>query len=261
MNKRLISILIVLLFLVTFGACAHKEKDRGEADFFMKLGISNLVSQECTEALRYLLEAEKRYADDPELQNSLGLAYFCRQENELAIEAFRKAVELKPEFSDAYNNLGAAYAAAGRYDEAIEAFDKALADLLYKTPERAWLNRGDAFAARFDTRNALASYERSISLAMPKPQSRDVVCVAHSRVGAIHMREQQYTQAVRSLNNAIRLCPKYADPYAQLSNAYMRLGKRQEAVDACAKVRKLAPDSRDAEACEQVMNYLRGQRS
>lgn len=259
MNKWLLT--IALVCLVTFSACAHREKNRGEADFYMKLGISNLVSQECTEALRYLLEAEKRYAQNAELQNSLGLAYYCKQEHELAIKAYLSAIRIQPDFSEAYNNLGAAYSAVGKYDEAVAAFDKALADLLYNTPERAWLNRGDAFAARFDNRNALASYERSIAVAMPKPQARDVVCVAHNRIGAIHMREQEYPQAVRSLNSAIRLCPQYAEPYAQLSNAYMRLGKRDEAVEACKKVRQLAPDSRDAEACGQVLNYLRGQRS
>ncbi len=248
---------VALLVALVATGCAHtNEQARSEAAFYTKLGISNLVSQNCTEALRYLLEAEKRNGDDAELQNSLGLAYYCKEEHFLAIEAYKKAVALKPDFSEAWNNLGAAFATVGQYDNALTAFDKALENLLYATPERAWLNKGDALAARFDSQNAAAAYDKAISLAMPKPQSRDVVCVAYNRQGALHMRDKRYHLAVRSLGNAVKLCPKYAEPYAQLSNAYLRLGKRKEAVQACDKVQSLAPDSADAQACSRVVNYL-----
>lgn len=237
-------------------ACAHDEQI-SQSRGLTKMGISFLHSQNCTEALRYFLEAEKVYPDDPELQNALGLAYFCKNEYALAIKAYDRAVELKPDYSEAWNNLGAALAAAGRFDDAVAAFDKALDNLLYETPERAWLNKGDAYAARFDTKRAVEAYEKAVAVATPKAQARDVVCVAYSREGNILNRDKRYVEAVRALQNSVKLCPKFYEPYYHLSTSYSRLGKKDEAVRACQKVQSLAPDTQEAQACANYVELLK----
>jgi type IV pilus assembly protein PilF len=247
------------IFLVSvFAGCAHNQERANQAAFYTKLGISNLLSDNCTEALRYLLEAEKREPDNAELQNSLGIAYYCKGEYQLAVTAYEHAVRLQPDFSEAHNNLGAAYATLGNYDRAIQSFDKAISNLLYQTPERAWQNKGDAHAARFDSKQAIHAYQRAIAIAMPRAHARDVVCVSHNRLGGVHMRDKNYAEAVRELNSAIRLCPKYAEPHAQLSNAYLRLGRRADALRSCETVRVLAPDSPEAHSCAQLVEHLKG---
>jgi tetratricopeptide (TPR) repeat protein len=251
---RFLPIALLLFFI---GACSHTEERVSQANGFMKMGISFLHSNNCTEALRYFLEAEKLHADDADLQNLLGLAYFCKNEYDLAAKAYRRAVEMRSDFSEAWNNLGAAYLALGRLDDAIAAFDNALKNLLYQTPERAWLNKGDAYAARFDTKNAVASYQKAVNIAMPKSYARDVVCVAHSREGQVHIRDKRYVDAVRSLQASVKLCPKFAEPHYHLSTAYQRLGKKDEAVKACQKVQSLAPETREAQACANFIDLLR----
>lgn len=245
------------LLLTTIVACSHTEERVSQANGYMKMGISFLHSNNCTEALRYFLEAEKLNADDPDLQNTLGLAYFCKNEYQLAVNAYTKAVTARSDFSEAWNNLGAAYLALGRFDDAIAAFDNALNNLLYQTPERAWLNKGDAYAGRFDTKNAVVAYQKAVALAMPKPHARDVVCVAHSREGQALIRDKRYVDAVRSLQASAKLCPKFAEPHYHLSTAYQRLGKKDEAVRACQKVQTLAPDTREAQACANFIDLLR----
>lgn len=243
-----------IALLVT--GCAHDEQMQ-LAQGRTKMGISYLHSQNYTEALRYFLEAEKINPDDPELQNALGLAYFYKSEYELAVKAYQKAVALKADYSEAWNNLGVALSALGRFDEAVAAFDKALANLLYETPESAWLNKGDAYAARFDSKRAVASYEKAVAVAMPKPQARDVVCVAYSREGNVLNRDKRYVEAVRALQNAVKLCPKYYEPYYHLSTAYTRLGKKDDAVRACQRVQSLAPDTKEAQACANYVDLLK----
>lgn len=249
---------LLFLMLALIPACAHNEKLANEASFYTKLGISNLVTQNYTEALRYLLEAEKREPNNAELQNALGLAYYYKGEYQLATDAYRKAVEIKPDFSEAWNNLGAVYATMGKFDDAIAAFDSSLKNLLYDTPEKAWLNKADAYAARLDSKSALEGYEKALTLAMPKPQARDVVCVTYNNMGRVYARDKRYTEAVRVLNQAVKLCSKYADPYFQLSFVYSRLQKNPDAIKACDKVISLMPDSPAAQSCERFNDILRG---
>jgi tetratricopeptide (TPR) repeat protein len=43
-----------------------------------------------------------------------------------AIEAYKRAVQLKPDFAEAYNNLGYSYRMGGDFDRAIAAYNEAL---------------------------------------------------------------------------------------------------------------------------------------
>jgi tetratricopeptide (TPR) repeat protein len=55
----------------------------------------------------------------------MGGAYVGLSEFEKAIEAFKKAIEIKPN-EDAYHNMGLAYAGLSEFEKAIGAFKKAI---------------------------------------------------------------------------------------------------------------------------------------
>ncbi len=55
-----------------------------------------------------------------------GLTFGNAGKHELALEAYRKAIEIQPDYIDAFNNLGWTYGQLGRFDEAEEALLKAL---------------------------------------------------------------------------------------------------------------------------------------
>jgi len=57
---------------------------------------------------------------------NLALAYTKINQQEKAIEHFRKAIEIAPGFYNAYNNLGVLMIKQGKYDEAFNNFIKAL---------------------------------------------------------------------------------------------------------------------------------------
>jgi len=100
------------------------------------------------------LEEAQRWLEHPEgyehsqeylagAWNDLGVAYSKKGEYDRAIEAFRKALELKPDDHAAWYNLGLAYDMKGEYDRAIEAFRKALE--LKPDDHDAWYNLGLAY--------------------------------------------------------------------------------------------------------------------
>lgn len=64
--------------------------------------------------------------NSPELAHKLGLAYVGVAQGEKAVEAFKRAVELKADFAEAYSDLGWAYHELGRDNEAIESANAVL---------------------------------------------------------------------------------------------------------------------------------------
>lgn len=64
--------------------------------------------------------------NSPPAHLDLGLAYRDENKMDLAIEEFKKAIELEPGYGDAYVDLGCAYAVVHKYPEAVEAFSRAL---------------------------------------------------------------------------------------------------------------------------------------
>jgi tetratricopeptide (TPR) repeat protein len=62
----------------------------------------------------------------------MGGAYVGLSEFEKAIEAFKKAIEIKPDDGGAYYTMGLSYTELSRFKEALEAFKKAMDYCLFK---------------------------------------------------------------------------------------------------------------------------------
>ena len=94
----------------------------GEADMIRALDAQASGSPE--KARAYFTALVEAYPDDERAQTLLGNFYLGRQEDQAAIEAFRRATAINPSFSQPYNQVGYALRALGRYDEAEAAFKK-----------------------------------------------------------------------------------------------------------------------------------------
>jgi cytochrome c-type biogenesis protein CcmH/NrfG len=73
---------------------------------------------------------ERQTQADPgniEAWTELGNAYFDSNENENAINAYRKSLELNPNNANVWTDMGVMYRRAGKPEEAIKAFDQAIA--------------------------------------------------------------------------------------------------------------------------------------
>jgi tetratricopeptide (TPR) repeat protein len=64
--------------------------------------------------------------DRVESYNTIGLMYWKNNEIELAVEYFKKALEIDPQQVDVLANLGAAYSDCGKYRDAIDTLEQAL---------------------------------------------------------------------------------------------------------------------------------------
>jgi len=91
-----------------------------------------------------------------------GVDLYQREEYELALEAFDKAIELKPDDADVWSNKGVTLGKLGRYDEALKAHDKAIE--LKPDLAEAWYNKACAYSRKGDKENALKNLSKAIDL-------------------------------------------------------------------------------------------------
>lgn len=129
-------------------------------------------------AASILEQASAIDANDPEIQFLQGLAF--RQQGRLldALNAFRKAVELRPEYAEARMALGVQYLAAGNYAEALAQLEVTVH--LVPTLVAAHLNLGDAYRAQKEWKKAKAEFDNALRMQDPLPE-------AHFNLGLMYM--------------------------------------------------------------------------
>jgi tetratricopeptide (TPR) repeat protein len=217
-----------------------------------RLGERYLAQGNPTAALKELLHAEELYAEDPFLQNDLGLAYFGKERLDLAIVHFEKALAFKPGYSEALNNMGAVYLRLEQWDKAIDCFKRALEGVLYANPHRALTNLGSAYAGKKEYGLAIDSYKKALKM---EPR----YFMAHKRLGLAYMATGDYEAAISSFEKAVEHNPRYAPSYYDLGRAYV--GSKyntRKAISSFKKVVELAPGSPLAdEASAQIRRLQR----
>ena len=97
------------------------EKDPNDARAMQMLGVIYSDKDDLQLAVEYYNKALDIEPDNSQLWFNLGVLYFQRlKDNDKAIDAFKRAVELQPEDKDAFVNLSIALIMANRFDEAVE---------------------------------------------------------------------------------------------------------------------------------------------
>ena len=110
----------------------------------------------------YFRQLVAAYPNDKRAWNVLGNHYFAQQEYELAIEQYKKAIEIDSNFSQPYNQYGYALRFLGKYDEAEGVFKKYI-ELIPNDP-----NPYDSYAelllkmGRFD--ESIAEYRKALEV-------------------------------------------------------------------------------------------------
>lgn len=82
------------------------------------------------------------------MYNALGFAYFNMEKNDLAVEHYRKAVELQPGYVVAWNNLGDAFEKKQSWGDALKAYEEALT---YAPTNKVAKSRSDSLRNRLQS--------------------------------------------------------------------------------------------------------------
>jgi len=227
MRKNLWSLFMVFLLSGLLLGCATTQavdvKKRSEAKH--QLGNSLLYEKNYQGAVTELKEAAETDPENPDIQNSLGLAYQGLKLPEQAILHYQKAIRLKPNSPEFENNLGTAYAATKQWDLAIPYFQKAADNYLYRTRHVAYDNLGSVYHNKGDYRRAIDNYKKAAEF------NKDYA-PAYLNMGVSYEALKEWDNAIAVYKRAAEIEPASALPFLQMGDLYLRLNRQEAAVDS-----------------------------
>lgn len=170
-----------------------------------------------------------------------GIELMSAQKYEMAKGLFKEALELDKKNYEAYIHLGNACVSLEQYTEGIDAFGKALilqpdsGEVLYSLGCVHFLNNEAVEALRYLNRCEEVGF---------------VSAEMYGLMELIFVESEDYVQAVRCANKAIKLEPLNPVPYVDKAQLYVADGKPKEALAVLREVEELLPDSGEPYALE-----------
>ena len=172
----------------------------------------------------------------------LGRIYYMDNRVEYATAQFQRVLKLAPRSYKAYDNLGLCYDAQGDPEMAIRHFLTAIKLAEEQQVDYVWpyANLADLLLRRDEVQQA---YQAATQAAKRDPYSARSFYLGGKALNKLGRSDD----AVRWLERAATLDPKYPEPLYLLAQIYSKNGDRQKASDTLAKfqeVKKSAPRER-----------------
>jgi type IV pilus assembly protein PilF len=202
------------------------------ADAYTQRGQYKIALDE----LRKATAADARYSP---AYGVYGRIYMELEEDALAEENFRRALDLDAGDSVARTHYGWFLCTRARYDEGLAQFDAALRNPLYTRPEQALASAGLCADRRGDLALAESSLGKSLRL---KPDNAAVVLT----LAGVNFRQGKLADAQRLLARYTELAPPTAESLWLTVRIERKLGDRSQEATAGSQLRKNFPDSNEA---------------
>ncbi|KND02285.1 anaphase promoting complex subunit CDC27 [Spizellomyces punctatus DAOM BR117] len=181
-----------------FGSCLWHLKEEAELAYLAKE-----------------MESTDRLA--PQTWCIVGNLYSLRQEHEMAIKCFGRAIQLNPYFQYAYTLTGFEYKMKEDYDRAVTFFQKAIR--IDPRPFNAWFGLGEIYYQQQNYKASQFHYEKALSINPKNP-------IIHFHLGTILQKLGQ-DKSLGCFETAVALEPKNALYRFRLAYA-LALSKRYE---------------------------------
>jgi type IV pilus assembly protein PilF len=170
----------------------------------------------------------------------------AKEKYDLAVDHFKKAVQLKPNYSLAKNNLGSAYLVRKEWDKAIIVLEEVTGDMLYATPHFPLANLGWAYYNKGDYGKARKYLKAALEL---QPE----FFIAQLNLGRTYLAIGQPHTALSLFESAAQLNPKDPGLLLELGRTYRLLGDYNNARMALKAAIEYTDDSNLAvEASEEL---------
>ncbi len=248
-------------------------QDAENIDALHFLGVIAYQRGDPSQAVVLISRALSHNASNAPAYNNLGIALAAQGKRLEALSAYLDALALQPDYADALCNLGDVLKAGGKVQRAADCYRKALSmtpDLpaaqanlkrrLEKlaegsetvapdvtaavvdpadTQSDAHFNQGNAYKDQGRLEEAIASYEKAVTLAPD-------FAAAHVNLGSALMQRGRHREALACLRKALVLEPELAEAYFNLGVSSYQVGDLASAKSALAKYLQAQPDDRAA---------------
>jgi len=178
---------------------------------------------------------------------NLGAAFQGLKLYEKALDAYEYVVVIDEKFDYAYRNMGDAYLRLRKYKDAIEVLEKVIElsrpeDVIYEAIGHSYHRLGNYAQARFN-------YKKAVHL---NPDESKL----HFKIANTYMLEQQWSSAVKHLENALRIQKNIPEFNLAMGECKMQLGDTKEAINYFSNVVRSKP--RNAVGWEALIRCLIG---
>ena len=166
-----------------------------------------------------------------------GAAYLQKDQNDLAIQDFDRAIQLSPDDATAFSDRGAAYLDKGEYDRTIQDCNQAIQ--LDPGVYQAFDNRGSAYLHKGQFDRAIQDFSQAIGL-------NPYYALPFYNRGLAYFHQDQYDLAIQDYDQAVRLSPNNADAFYNRGVAYSRKDQYDRAIQDYDQAIRLSPNDADA---------------
>ncbi len=212
--------------------------DPSSDKFAFDLGAELLLHENFDAAETVFQAAQTRFPKASRIYLGLGTAEFMRGKTADSVASYLKAVDLDPKFEPAYLFLGEAFSFADTRSAEVVA---KLAYLAAKQPQTfgAQYYYGAALVKEMDQGGDMSN----ASLAQAALQRAAALRPGDARVpyqfGELCRVQKRMAEAVAYYQKSAALDPEFPEPLYKLGQAYVRLGKSEDAKKAFARHREV----------------------
>tara|TARA_B100000029_G_C17589080_1_gene961985 strand:+ start:1676 stop:3352 length:1677 start_codon:yes stop_codon:yes gene_type:complete len=197
------------------------------------LAASNIGLGRFNIAIEHYKKAIDLKPMDAEAYNNIGVAYKEKGDISRAIKNYQQAVNLNPSYVAAHINLGTALQENHNYKTAIEVFKRVIE--LTPDNERAYNNLGACYRAENQRAAAKDSYQLAIK------HSKDYT-LAYNNLGVLLYEEGDFEGAIEIYNQALQINPNDPHIHANLGKILSTKNQSAEAIESYQRAIKLKPD-------------------
>lgn len=221
-----------LLSLSELVATTGRNK-RAKAVQSFRDGLSFLSKDDCENALPYF---EKAVESDSNYAEAWAQSGFCKEKlgrHAEAIEASKKAVNLRPS-AESYFNIGLANYYLKQYRDAAEGYRQSIKLDPYNAAD-AYYALGLVYRDWGRPDDEIQAYKQAIRL-------RQDYVSAYERLGSRYLKSKKYSEAIDVFKQISVLKPGDANAPNSMGEAYLEMGKLPEAVESFRQAIRLKPD-------------------
>jgi len=212
---------------------ASGRNKRAKAVQSFRDGLSFLSKDDCENALPYF---EKAVESDNNYAEAWAQSGFCNEKlgrHAEAIEASKKAVNLRPS-SESYFNIGLASFYLKQYKDAADAYRQSIKLDPYNAAD-AHYALGLVYRDWGKPDDEIQAYKQAIRL-------RPDYTVAYERLGSRYLKSKKYNEAIEVFRQLAALKPGDANAPNNMGEAYFELNKLNEAMESFRQSIRLKPD-------------------
>jgi tetratricopeptide (TPR) repeat protein len=213
--------------------------DPNNDKFAFDFGAELLLHENYDAALTVYRAAVAQFPKSARIRLGLGTAEFMRGKTDESVGEFLKAVDLAPEFEPGYMFLGEAFSASETQSK------EAVAKLAYVAGKRrksfdAQYYYGAALVKEMDDSGDLRNADLAFAALRRAQVLRSEDARVYYQLGELFRVRNETRQAVPYYQKSAALDPNFPEPLYKLGQAYVRLGRAEDAKQTFARHRELA---------------------